>query len=207
MTGSTFDEVAKTLAGGRSRRSVVRGLIGGGAALAAARTTSRAALPAKVSICHVTDDPLEPYILFSLPERALRAHAAHGDFEPFDCDGVPGCFGSQPLFNCGPGYSCPTAATTFCPGGSLDPTSSDQARSACEACFGMGACVNDAGDCSGAGWLRAFDPAAEPPLGSPTFGYEPSDCGANPQPPGRVYFNGASDPVSDYGYWGLEICP
>lgn len=32
-----------------------------------------------------------------------------------------------PLFNCGSGYTCPTGATTFNPGGPLDPYSSAQA--------------------------------------------------------------------------------
>lgn len=110
-----------------------------------------------------------------------------------------------PLFNCGPGYACPTGATTFDPGGPLDPTSSDQARAACEACFGIGNCVfrnYPAGDCAGDAWAGGWN------AGIPSFGFEASYCGAYPQmPAGRVFTYGFSHPENDYGYWGLEVCP
>ena len=208
MDGSRFDSLTQRLATGWTRRSILRGLIGGAAALAIVPRELILAAPEKVTICHVTGNQDAPYKIMSLPEPAVAAHYAHGDFEPFDCGGEWNCFGPELLFNCGPGYDCPTGATTFCPGGLLDSTSSDQAKAACEACFGVGACVHNDLDCSGAGWLEDFAPESEPPAGSPVFGYEIGLCNpANPQPAGRVFFGTASDPVSDYGFWGLDVCP
>lgn len=53
MDGNGFDDLTRRLATGRSRRSVLRGIVGGGAALAAARAgTSLAAPEPKVDVCH-----------------------------------------------------------------------------------------------------------------------------------------------------------
>jgi hypothetical protein len=210
MERSRFDSLAKAFSMGQPRRSVLRGLFGGVAVVAAGSGKIGAAPPQKVAICHGTGNPANPYKLLSLPEPALASHYAHGDFEPFDCDGelsceqcTPACL---PLF-CDSADICPTDATEFCPGGPLDPTSSDQAMAACEACFGAGECVHFDEDCSGAGWLQIFDTNDEPPLLSPMFGYEISQCSGSEQPAGRVFAAGNSVPEQDYGYWGTETCP
>ncbi len=44
----------------------------------------------------------------------------------------------------GDGGVCPTQATQFCVAGAIDPTSSAHAQAACEACVGVGNCINDA---------------------------------------------------------------
>jgi hypothetical protein len=190
---------------------VLGGVLSGVGAMVAGVRSASAAGPATVTICHRTGNPNVPYKLITVPEPALATHLEHGDFEAFDCDGtwsceecLPPCL---PLF-CNSAELCPTGATEFCPGGPLDPTSSDQAMAACEACFGVGVCVHNDLDCSGAGWLEDFAPESEPPAGSPVFGYEIGLCDAdNPQPPGRVFFGTASDPTYDYGYWGTDNCP
>ena len=115
------------------------------------------------------------------------------------------------LLNCGPGshhsgvtYTCPTGATTFCLNGVLDPTSSAQAKAACEACYGVGEC-SEADGCGGAGWYAD-------PYFSATFAYGPSTCVHYPGDPvttaaGRVYIYSLPYPEYNYGYWGREDCP
>jgi hypothetical protein len=79
MDGKGFDELTRRLATQRSRRSVLRGLAGGGAALVAARTGATLAAPEeKFSICHWSAD-LGYYELISVSGNALPAHEAHGD--------------------------------------------------------------------------------------------------------------------------------
>lgn len=38
--------------------------------------------PAKVTLCHRTDDPAHPFLLITVSEKALPAHLAHGDVAP-----------------------------------------------------------------------------------------------------------------------------
>jgi hypothetical protein len=58
MDGRGFDDLVRRLATGRSRRSVLRGMIGGGAALVAARAgTTLADLPAIVDVCQLIPAP------------------------------------------------------------------------------------------------------------------------------------------------------
>jgi hypothetical protein len=205
MDDSWFDRWTKARAGGITRRVMLVGIPSAIAAIGGRRTTG--AVGQKVTICHRTGRQADPYTIISVSSNALRAHLAHGDFEAFDCGGTWSCSGSLPLF-CNSAEICPTGAVEFCPGEPLDPSSSDQAKAACEACFGVGSCVHNDLDCSGAGWLEDFSPLSEPLPGAPVFGYEIGLCNPdNPQPPGRVYFGTASDPVSDYGFWGTAVCP
>ena len=77
MDGNGFDELTRRLATGRSRRSVLRGLVGGGAALVAAKTGVTLAAPEdKVTICHWSED-LGYYELISVSPNAVAAHDAH----------------------------------------------------------------------------------------------------------------------------------
>lgn len=81
MDGTKFDALTKGLATGRTRRSVLRGLIGGGAAVVAVRAGTTLAGPADmVTICHFTGDPDNPYIIIEVSEKALPSHTEHGDF-------------------------------------------------------------------------------------------------------------------------------
>ncbi len=213
MNGSSFDRWTRKLASHRSRRAFLHSALGTGVALAlAGGQQTTIARPDKVTLCHHTGNARNPYRIISVPSNAVNAHIGHGDFEAISCDHGWSCETCPPcellpLF-CNSTAVCPTGATEFCPGGPLDPSSSDQARAACEACFGVGACVDNDQDCSGAGWLLDFSPAPEPTAGTPVFGYEIGVCNPdNPQPPGRVFYGTASDPLSDYGYWGTATCP
>lgn len=79
MDGKGFDALARRLATGRSRRSVLRGLVGGGAALVAVRTgTVLAASEGKTAVCHFSKD-LGTYEPISVSVNAVEAHLAHGD--------------------------------------------------------------------------------------------------------------------------------
>ena len=76
MDGTKFDDLARRLAGRHSRRAVLRGLVGGGAALVATQATSLAAPPNRVTICH-WDANLGAYVQLLLVPNAAAAHAAH----------------------------------------------------------------------------------------------------------------------------------
>ena len=190
-----------------SRRTFLRAASAVGAAATLTANTQPAGASARnnVTICHATGSG--SYRIINVTSHAVQAHLGHGDFEAIECNGACGCFPPLPLF-CDSADVCPTGAIEFCPGGTHDPTSSDQAKAACEACFGQGACEHNELDCSGAGWLEDFASQSEPTLGAPVFGYEIGLCNPdNPQPAGRVFFAKASDPTSDYGAWGSETCP
>lgn len=98
------------------------------------------------------------------------------------------------LFANGPGYACPTGATTFTFVPPLDPTSSDQARQACEACYGVGSCFEESADCAGLGWGPR--PAGAYVCGEAYFGYQNGCSGDD----GRAW--GICNSFTTYGYWG-----
>lgn len=100
MDGKGFDAMARQLAAGRSRRSVLRGLIGGSAALVAGKAGSTlAAKEPKVTICHLGGDGL--FRPISVSSNALSAHLAHGDGQLGTDDHCSACGDS-----CGEGTSC-----------------------------------------------------------------------------------------------------
>jgi hypothetical protein len=79
MDGIKFDDLARRLARGHSRRAVLRGLVGGGAALVAARAGTMLADPAdKVTVCH-WDAALDAYVQLEVPPQAAAAHANHSE--------------------------------------------------------------------------------------------------------------------------------
>lgn len=206
MRPLTFGTFTSALSRSVSRRTLLRGAsVAGAATLTASTQPTRAAKREKVTLCHLTGNG--SYRMISVAPNAVSAHLKHGDFEAIACNGSLSCFPPLPLF-CDSGSVCPTGATEFCPGGAHEPTSSEQARAACEACFGVGACVHNDLDCSGAGWLEDFTPQSQPPSEVPVFGYENGICNPdNPQPAGRVFSATASDPTTDYGAWGTSVCP
>jgi hypothetical protein len=212
MDGRGFDDFVRRLATQRSRRSVLRGLVGGSVAVIA--TKAGGALAAdKVTICHFPPENPANVQVISVGSAALPEHQAHGDFEYIECcvdsecswltDGICSegvCEQPSyevPLFNCGPGYACPTSNTTFDPGGPLDPYSSDQAFAACEACYGEGACHLEGADCAGPGWGPAFNQC-----GLAYFGYTDGCSGG----PGRAWPICNSWASTDYGEWGTSSC-
>lgn len=98
------------------------------------------------------------------------------------------------LFAAGPGYACPTGATTFTYTPPLDPGSSVQAKAACEACYGAGRCYLEGADCAGPGWGPR--PAGSYVCGEAYFGYQTGCSGDN----GRAWYICSS--YTTYGYWG-----
>jgi len=78
MDGSNFDELVRSLGAGRSRRSVLKGLFAGGAAVAAGRVGGTLAAPKpRYDICHRTGNGSSH--LITIPASAVDAHLAHGD--------------------------------------------------------------------------------------------------------------------------------
>jgi len=78
---SRFDDLSRRMALATNRRSVLRGLVGGGAAIVASRAGTTLAAPAdKVTICHFTGDPDNPYTIIEVSGNALPDHTEHGDF-------------------------------------------------------------------------------------------------------------------------------
>jgi hypothetical protein len=108
MDGRGFDDLVRRLATGRSRRSVLRGVIGGGAALAATKAgTSLAALNDKVDICHFDGTT---YKRKSISESAVPEHLGHGDFRYIDCCTTADC----PTGACQAGSCCASGAPGGC---------------------------------------------------------------------------------------------
>jgi hypothetical protein len=102
MDGRGFDDLARRLATGRSRRSVLRGLIGGGAALVAARAgTALADPPAMVDVCQLIAGT-GSYAHRTVNEQAAAAFLYQGGFLRTDCCTNADCQAT-------PGYGCYTA--------------------------------------------------------------------------------------------------
>jgi hypothetical protein len=78
-----FAGLDRQLAKRRSRRSVLRGVICGGAALAATKAGASLAAPHdKINVCHFDGTT---YKRKSISESAIPEHLGHGDFLPTDC--------------------------------------------------------------------------------------------------------------------------
>jgi hypothetical protein len=86
-----FDDLTRKVAQGVSRRTLLRGLIGGGAAaVVGVKATSTLAQNAgKVDICHALGNG--GYNLISVNMNALEAHLAHGDIAPTECENGLSC--------------------------------------------------------------------------------------------------------------------
>src|SRR5690349_12690899 len=83
MDGKNFDELTRKLATGASRRSVLRGLLGGAAALGGLKATDTlAAKETKIPLCHATASASNPYVQITVANSAadLDPHFKHGDF-------------------------------------------------------------------------------------------------------------------------------
>jgi hypothetical protein len=85
MDTRRFDDLSRSLATGSSRRSLLRGLLGGAAALAGLGAGSTAAAPkGKVDVCHYDADS-GTYHKININRNAYDAHIAHGDL--VTCEG------------------------------------------------------------------------------------------------------------------------
>lgn len=78
MDTQKFDAIAKSLAAGKSRRSVIGGLFGGAFAMAGLSRVAAAPME-KVDICHY-DEETSSYHVINVSGNALNAHMAHGDY-------------------------------------------------------------------------------------------------------------------------------
>ncbi len=85
MDGQRFDRMARRLAGGVSRRAVLRGAAAGLAAAAGLRAGRAGAGQTKKSLCHATGDPAHPWVVIDVAEPAWDSHVAHGDHAYVDC--------------------------------------------------------------------------------------------------------------------------
>lgn len=78
MEPTRFDELTRRLAAGASRRTVLRGLVGGLAgSLGVTRVTTANA--DKVTICHHTSSPANPWVQQSIAAAAVPDRLAAGD--------------------------------------------------------------------------------------------------------------------------------
>jgi hypothetical protein len=84
MDGRNFDELTRRLATGASRRAVLRGLIGGGAAFVGMKAAKTAAAD-KTTICHFPPGNPANVQINSVGNPSLPAHFAHGDTIYGDC--------------------------------------------------------------------------------------------------------------------------
>jgi len=90
-------------------------------------------------------------------------------------------------------FTCPSGATEFCVPPPLDPTSSAQAKIACETCYGV-PCYEENADCAGPGWGPS--PPGQYVCGDAYFGYT-SGCSGDE---GRTWSICGS--FTSYGWWG-----
>ncbi|MBA2276878.1 MAG: hypothetical protein H0W06_03870 [Chloroflexia bacterium] len=86
MDGQRFDELAKTLATGNSRRRLLQratgGALGGVLALigvSGGRAQNNDGPPEKVGICHRTGSDKNPFVYKQVSAASVEHHAAHGD--------------------------------------------------------------------------------------------------------------------------------
>jgi hypothetical protein len=114
------------------------------------------------------------------------------------CAGTPNGGGAvYPLFAGGPGFSCPTGSKVWVlASGMLSPTSSAQAKAACEACYGAGNCYNSDEDSGGLSWGPSS--AMPPSCKQAYFGYTTGITGDS----GRAWTM-CNSSVS-FGYWGKQ---
>src|SRR3954470_12579200 len=87
MDGPKFDDLARALGQGSSRRTLLRGLAGGVAGLVAGTVVRphRGALAREITICHATGDPSAPWQSLTIDQSDFNQHARHGDFLRVEC--------------------------------------------------------------------------------------------------------------------------
>jgi hypothetical protein len=116
---------------------VLRGLIGGGAALLAARAGTSLAAAEKIDVCHYTGSESNPWEQISVAEASWDAHNAHGDGR-LGTDAHCGFCGDA----CLEGASCSDFACQGDSNGGDCPAGSEPGADGCASCpagtFGAG---------------------------------------------------------------------
>lgn len=160
MESQTFDDLARALASGATRRGLLKGVLAG--ALGLTGISGRASAQATtVQVCHLTGDPENPVVRISVSGNAIPAHEAHGDTidpefssDPNNCDGcgivcptpengTAACVEGTCGFACDDGYQPNPAgdgceAISACPegyeevnGGCFEIVNTEQAKNQC----------------------------------------------------------------------------
>jgi hypothetical protein len=93
MDGQRFDRMARILAGGVSRRAVLRGAAAGLAGAVGLRVSRAGAGQEKKPLCHATGDPAQPWVVIDIAEPAWQTHFDHGDHDFVDCCADADCTG------------------------------------------------------------------------------------------------------------------
>ncbi len=210
MDGNGFDDLTRRLATGRSRRSVLKGLIGGGAAVLATGAGSTLAKPSpdkKVTVCHY-DASTGQYYEISIAKKALDKHLQNNPGDtlgacaactPVDCQYGEWSGWSECTVPCGGGTQISDREVTVpadCGGACSEPLEQQQA------CNIQACCVSEVIDCTG------------------KCGLTNDNCGLNPvnctlgcpceKIPEAVACNGhCSTQQSDgcNGFWNCPVCP
>lgn len=94
MDAQRFDDLTRTMASGATRRGVLRGLVGGMAAMLGLRTVGGHAQQAKQPLCHFTGNPENPFEVIEVAEPAWETHFGHGDHPFIDCCLDADCLGA-----------------------------------------------------------------------------------------------------------------
>ena len=110
------------------------------------------------------------------------------------------------------GFTCPTGATQYCTdNGPIDPFSADQAKEACEQCYGEPCALNGPNDgwyedgptdCAGFGY--GPPDGINVPCGTAFFGYQDGFalCTGNGNIAGRIWsYCSSFDPEGTFGRW------
>lgn len=84
MDSQRFDDLTRSLSSESTRRTLLRGLLGGAAALVGLHATASAAPRGKVDVCHYDADS-GTYHRINVNENALQAHLNHGDNSNVGC--------------------------------------------------------------------------------------------------------------------------
>jgi hypothetical protein len=163
MDGHRFDNIARALAGGTSRRSVLKGLVGGLAGVVALRATHTSAqTPCQTSddcgarqfccrgacydfgitICHATGSSSNPYTSITISNNGLAGHCDHtNDLILAPGEGCPTCV-AEPISTTCAGVAC-GSATNNCG----DTVECPNTCGACEMCSDTNACVASGAAC------------------------------------------------------------
>ena len=156
MDGQRFDHLTRALAGGTSRRTVIRGMGAGLAAAVGLRASRAKAGQVKKPLCHFTGSATTPWTVIEVAEPAWQTHYSHGDHDYIDCCDDTACNAPQ-----------------TCGGGGVE----GQCGAACAA--NGSTCATNGGCCSGicqGGACAATVAGTCPPGGNVCDDFSPNIC-------------------------------